>query len=253
MPLVLKSVTQLSLELDKPLDYQLVVSSRAKRLTLRVEPGRGVIVTAPKRFPKRDIPKFVESNRRWIESSLKEVERLTPAVYRQWPPRRLNIDALSEVWYLSYLSDSPINGSISSDSDNEQMLSLCAEPSDKGAVAAEIAERLIASAREVLPPMLAEHAARHGLKYSKVQVRGQRSVWGSYSSSGTLSLNYKLLFLPVDLVDYVLLHELAHTLYLDHSAKFWKQLEQFHPDARALDKRLTKAGRDVPPWLELAR
>ena len=246
-------MTQLSLELEKALDYQLVISSRARRLSLRVEPGRGVIVTAPKRFPKRDIPKFVESNRTWIEKSLMEVEQLTPAVYRQWPPRRLNLQALSEVWHLSFASDLPSDSLKAEATENEQTVILSADSANKASVVAEIAERLIAAARVVLPPMLAEHAARHGLRYAKVQVRGQRSVWGSYSSTGTLSLNYKLLFLPVELVDYVLLHELAHTLHLDHSPTFWRQLEQFHPDARVLDKRLSKAGRDVPPWLELAR
>lgn len=247
-------MTQLTLELDKqPLDYQLIVSPRAKRLTLRVEPGRGLIVTAPKRFPKRDIPQFIESNRRWIENSLREVERLTPAIYRQWPPRRLNIQALSEVWHLTFSSELPSENSDFAKLENEQTVCLRADMSDKCAVAAEIAERVKNRARAVLPPMLAEHAARHGLKYSKVQVRGQRSVWGSYSSTGTLSLNYKLLFLAPELVDYVLLHELAHTLYLDHSSKFWRQLEQFHPDAQALDKRMSNAGRDVPPWLEWAR
>jgi predicted metal-dependent hydrolase len=246
-------VTQLSLELERAIDYKLVVSARARRLTLRVEPGRGVIVTAPKRFPKRDIPEFVESNRRWIEQSLMEVERLTPSIYRQWPPRKLNLQALSEVWHLTYSSDIPNESENIIQADNEQTLCLNVDSSDRTDVAADIAGRLMTVARAFLPPLLAEHAARHGVRYSKVQVRGQRSVWGSYSSTGTLSLNYKLLFLPPDLVDYVLLHELAHTLYLDHSAKFWQQLEQFHPDALALDKRMTKAGQDVPPWLELAR
>lgn len=246
-------MTQLSLELDKTLDYQLVLSSRARRLTLRVEPGRGVIVTAPKRFPKRDIPKFVESNRSWIEKSLREVELLIPEIYRQWPPRILNIKALSEVWHLAYQSELALEPPQAAVPANKQTLILNAVPANKASVAAEIAERLTATAREFLPPLLAEHAARHGLAYSKIQVRGQRSVWGSYSSTGTLSLNYKLLFLPAELLDYVLLHELTHTLYLDHSPKFWRQLEQFHPGAQALDKRLRNAGRDVPPWLELVR
>ena len=245
-------MTQLSLELDRPIDYRLVVSARARRLTLRVEPGRGVIVTAPKRFPKRDIPKFIESNRAWIDNALKEIELATPAVYRQWPPQNLNLQALSEVWNLEFSSNLP-NESVSEGmAQNTHTLHLIADASDKTAVATEIAGRLMSTARVVLPPMLAAHAARHGLSYSKVQVRGQRSVWGSYSSTGTLSLNYKLLFLPPELVDYVLLHELAHTLYLDHSAKFWQQLEKLHPNARATDKRMAKAGKEVPPWLELA-
>ena len=86
-----------------------------------------------------------------------------------------------------------------------------------------------------------------------MQVRGQRSVWGSYSSTGTLSLNYKILFLPPELADYVMLHELAHTGVLDHSPAFWSLLETYYPGARQADQRLSNAVRDVPPWLELAR
>lgn len=246
-------MTQLTRELDGPLDYQLIVSLRARRLTLRVVPGRGLVVTAPKRFPKRDIPQFVESNRAWIENSLKEIERLTPSVYRQWPPRELNLQALSEVWHLEYPSDSACKDNAIAMADNHQTVCLRADITDKRSIAMEITKLLTMTAKAVLPPILAEHATRHGLTYSKVQVRGQKSVWGSYSSTGTLSLNYKLLFLPEELVDYVLLHELAHTLHLDHSSKFWRQLEQLHPDARALDKRMKTAGRDVPPWLELGR
>lgn len=246
-------MTSLSNELDKPLDYRLVVSSRARRLTLRVEPGRGVVVTAPKRFPKRDIPKFVETNRRWIEVALQELERHTPDVYRQWPPRCLKLQVLAQVWRLTYSSDAPDDITALAAIGNERTLAISAEASNKTAVASEIAEHLARTARLILPPMLAVHAERHDLTYSKVQVRGQRSVWGSYSSTGTLSLNYKLLFLRPELVDYVLLHELTHTLYLDHSPKFWRQLEQFQPEALVLDKLLKKAGRDVPPWLEWAR
>jgi len=212
-------VTQLSLELESSLDYQLVVSPRAKRLSLRVEAGRGVVVTTPKRYPRRDIPGFVEANRAWIEQALDDIERRTPPEYRVWPPQRLHLNAISKTVLISFGAE---------------------------------AHYLKVLARQVLPPALENHAREKGVQYKRVQIRGQRSVWGSYSSSGTLSLNYKLLFLPPELVDYVLLHELAHTLYLDHSSKFWRQLEAFQPGAQALDKRLSAAGRDVPPWLEWA-
>jgi len=108
-------------------------------------------------------------------------------------------------------------------------------------------------ARTFLPPLLASYAHLHSKQYSKVSIRGQRTVWGSYSSSGTLSLNYKLLFLRRELVDYVLLHELAHTVHLDHSAAFWAQLQSMNVKARALDRELRTSAHLVPPWLELAR
>ncbi len=97
--------------------------------------------------------------------------------------------------------------------------------------------------------MLAEE---HDMIYRRVQIRGQRTRWGSCSSTGTISLNYKLLFLSPGLVDYVLVHELAHTRHMDHSPAFWRQLQSMRADARQQDDQLRLAGRDVPPWLELA-
>jgi len=67
-----------------------------------------------------------------------------------------------------------------------------------------------------------------------------------------LSLNYKLVFINPHIVDYVLLHELAHTRHLDHSAAFWRFLDGLKPNARQLDRQLKEAGSQVPPWLELA-
>ncbi len=245
-------MTQLSLELESSLDYQLVVSPRAKRLSLRVEAGRGVVVTTPKRYPRRDIPGFVEANRAWIEQALDDIERRTPPEYRVWPPQRLHLNAISKTVLISFGAENAPDGHKDDRTDTFENLNLSADSGDKVAVATEIAHYLKVLARQVLPRALENHAREKGVQYKRVQIRGQRSVWGSYSSSGTLSLNYKLLFLPPELVDYVLLHELAHTLYLDHSSKFWRQLEVFQPGAQALDKRLSAAGRDVPPWLEWA-
>ena len=233
----------------------MIVSGRAKRLSLRVEPGRGVIVTIPRRFPKRDVPAFVEKHRQWVESVMAEIAANTPEHYRQWPPQSLHLKALDTQIRLVYKTVQDVGCALEVGQSLESNANLLieSEPEDKAAVATEIARFLNKLAKQKLPPKLAKHALEHSLSYSKVQIRGQRTVWGSYSTSGTLSLNYKLLFLPVELVDYVLLHELAHTLCMDHSSVFWGHLEVLQPGARALDDQLAQAGREVPPWLELAR
>jgi len=254
-------VSQLLLELDAPLaplDFELVVSKRARRITLRVEPGRGLLVTVPQRFPRKQIPAFVESRRAWIEDALAEIERQTPLVYRCWPPRELQLHAISTKMVLQYhqqenqSTDSP-ETSAEVDLSHTMVLRIYADPTDRGAVASEIAMHMRTLARKILPRKLSSHALRVGAEYSKVQIRGQRSVWGSYSSSGTLSLNYKILFLSPELADYVMLHELAHTHVLDHSPAFWSLLDTFFAGAKQADKLLGTAGREVPPWLELAR
>jgi len=177
------------------------------------------------------------------------MEASTPEAYRQWPPEILDLSAIDEHWRLRFGQGfSRLDGS----NFPEMTLFLISDPNDRAAVAAEIAAVLKQRARQVLPAWVARLADPHGLSVKRVSIRGQRTVWGSYSSSGTLSLNYKLLFLPARYVDYVLLHELAHTRHLDHSAAFWEFLFSLDPEAEHLDATMNEATLSVPPWLELA-
>jgi len=272
------------------LDYELVISRRAKRATLRVLPGRGLVVSVPQRFARERVAEFVQRNRSWIETALAEQEQNTPLRYRQWPPRQLCLPALGKLLLIDYENESgneyrSVSGNqyrnergneykneSGSDHGNEtgnvyvyqndaeshspsaNLRLTVSTPSDnRTGVAQEIANELKKLARHFLPPMLASYAHLHNLHYQRVSIRGQRTRWGSYSSSGTLSLNYKLLFLRRELVSYVLLHELAHTRYLDHSEAFWRLLSQLDVNARKLDGELRVSGSQVPPWLELAR
>jgi predicted metal-dependent hydrolase len=81
-----------------------------------------------------------------------------------------------------------------------------------------------------------------------VQVRLQRSRWGSCSNSGTVSLNAALLFVAPEVVRYLFVHELCHLIALDHSRKFWRAVARFEPDYEALDRRLTEAWNEIPLW-----
>jgi len=216
---------------------------------MRIQPGLGLVVTIPKRFAKRDVPQVLAEHDAWIRESLADLERQTPEAYRRWPPEALHLHALDEIWWLHFgQSNARIDGSNQPD----MRVYLTDSADDKSAVAAALADLLKRRARQVLPPWVARLAAPHGLSVKRVSVRGQRTVWGSYSSSGTLSLNYKLLFLPARYVDYVLLHELAHTRYLDHSADFWRFLFSLDKDAEHLDATMNDVTQGVPPWLELA-
>lgn len=237
-----------------PLEYELRVSARARRLTLRVVPGRGLVVTIPRRFARRDVAEVVESHRDWALEALAEIDARTPAIYREWPPRRLELAAIGLRVLVAFgpdvqASDTPPHSSL----DDEQVLVLSCPASDRPAVANAIARWVRPLAAAHLKALAQELAERQGISLRRISVRGQRSVWGSYSSSGTLSLNYKLMFLQPRLVNYVVQHELAHTRHLDHSEAFWATLEAMLPGARAIDDEIATAGECVPPWLELAQ
>ncbi len=100
---------------------------------------------------------------------------------------------------------------------------------------------LMQEAKEYLPGRLSELAAANGLKYHTIDIRNTHSQWGSCSTKGRICLNSQLMRLPDDLIDLVLLHELTHTIHMDHSPSFYADLDRFlggrHDE---LNKRLKK-------------
>ena len=93
-------------------------------------------------------------------------------------------------------------------------------------------------ARQKLGKRLSELAQEHNFQYNRISIRSQRTRWGSCSSKDNISLNMKLLHLPDQLIDYILLHELVHTRVKNHSQDFWNELETVVPNARLVDKQL---------------
>jgi len=98
-----------------------------------------------------------------------------------------------------------------------------------------------AEARKKLIHRLNELSRRYGFTYNRVFVRNQKTRWGSCSARNNISLNNKLLRLPQELIDYVILHELVHTRERNHSKNFWTELNKFVVDARELKSRLKES------------
>jgi predicted metal-dependent hydrolase len=87
--------------------------------------------------------------------------------------------------------------------------------------------------RELVAMLIDEEGPAIGVEPARVQIRDQRSRWGSCSTRGTLSFNWRLVLAPFDVLDYVVVHELCHLREPNHSRRFWKLVEQRRPDWRA--------------------
>lgn len=106
--------------------------------------------------------------------------------------------------------------------------------------------RLRSRAKEILPGRLQQLATRHGFRYSSVSLRDSHTRWGSCSSRGSISLSIYLVLLPDELIDYVLLHELCHTVEMNHSDRFWALLDKAcQCDSRTLRQALKKHKCDI--------
>ncbi len=95
-----------------------------------------------------------------------------------------------------------------------------------------------ADARKRLTDRLYHLAKEHGFTCNNVSIREQKTRWGSCSHKNNISLNLKLVLLPKELIDYVMLHELVHTQIHNHSKKFWAELDRYTGNGKVMAKRL---------------
>ena len=98
-------------------------------------------------------------------------------------------------------------------------------------------------ALQVIPPRVGEFARRMGVTYGRITIRNQRGRWGSCSGEGNLNFNCLLMLAPLEVVDYVIVHELAHRKQMNHSAAFWEEVEAVLPDYREQKKWLKDRGK----------
>jgi predicted metal-dependent hydrolase len=100
-------------------------------------------------------------------------------------------------------------------------------------------------ARKTIVNRLRQLAGRYGFSFKQVSIRSQRTRWGSCSGKGNISLNIKLVALPAELSDYVILHELVHTRIHNHSPGFWKELDKYVGNGKAKAGRLKEYGMGI--------
>lgn len=120
---------------------------------------------------------------------------------------------------------------------------------DRSAALRRLNEWLRLRVRDSLFPMAQTLADKHRLPLRCLLVKSQRTRWASCSAQKNVALNTKILFLPPDMVRYVLAHELCHLRVMNHSRRFWLLVQAVCPDYRSLDTGLRDAWKMVPSWL----
>jgi predicted metal-dependent hydrolase len=101
------------------------------------------------------------------------------------------------------------------------------------------------AARELVTALAEEEAERIGVTYERIRIGGQRTLWGSCSQRGTLSFNWRLVLAPLEVLDYVVVHELCHLEVPDHSTRFWELVERHRPHWRRQRDWLRQRGPEL--------
>lgn len=221
-------------------------SARAKRLTIKVYPRGRVEVVVPRRTRAAEVEAFVRENEAWIRDARHAFAADTPpdpAVL----PTSIHLAAIGRIVDVQYRHGAG-RPSVNIRATGTQLL-LSGRVDDDGLCVAALRRWLAQEARRELEPTLRTLSLRLGAPFGRLQIRAQRTCWGSHSSSGTISLNMCLLFLEPEVVRYLMVHELCHGRHMNHSKRFWKLVASHEPDYRRLDRELTESWRCVPAWM----
>jgi predicted metal-dependent hydrolase len=191
---------------------------RSRRLRLHVRDGE-VLLTAPPRTPQTQIDRFLIEHRAWVERTLAQ-QRLSASA--------LGLRRPGVVWRLGRPIPVAQLGIARTESAIERWYR-----DETRRVAAE----LVACESPVL-----------GVRVTRLRIGDQRSRWGSASSRGTVSLNWRLLLAPLEVLDYVVVHELCHLRELNHSQRFWKLVASARPGYAQQKRWLDRHGAELRAW-----
>lgn len=225
-----------AIELDGlSLQYQLRRSRRARWMRAEFRPDGALLVVLPEGHDEAKAVDFLRRHRRWVARGLKRVAR-----YAEWPTPPLTHGS-TVPWFGRALR-----------------LDLNLGPARVGrladALVVHVPRRTPSAVRAALRAWYAREAARElgeraralaaklKVAFKKVAIRDQKRRWGSCSTAGTLSFNWRLMLMPEEVAAYLVAHEVAHIAVPDHSARFWAAVAELCPDWRERERWLKRVG-----------
>jgi predicted metal-dependent hydrolase len=215
-----------------------VKSTRTRRISISIKPFEPLKVTLPVFVSFKKVEQFLDEKEQWIHRTLDKIRKLEDqyTIFKENTPfhtheHELAIVRTEEERPKVSLKDKKIlvelPGSADVQSTEIQQI-----------IRWGIQAAWRKEARKYLPARLSEFSGKYGLSFNKVIIKNNKTRWGSCSQKNNINLSLHLMRLPDHLIDYILLHELAHTVHKNHSKRFWKQLGKICPNARSLDKEM---------------
>ncbi len=212
-------------------------NERSRRIRLSIKPDGEIAVSMPTSALYSDAIRFVESKTDWIIKQQTKVQAgltlFAPESCFKTRFHQLAITKGNTDKVYNRVGNGIIQIFIPERVDHEQ-------PKVQEFIKNTLVDVMRWEAKIYLPKRLKELADKHGFKYRNVSIKNASTRWGSCSSANNINLNLHLMRVPENLTDYVLLHELAHTIVKNHGEKFWLLLEQCYPNARKADKEMSK-------------
>jgi hypothetical protein len=220
-------------------DVRFVLSKRAKRINLRLKPGEMTRVSYPRSVDIRKARAFVIERKQWIKVHREKMEVIEKKSlfdptrefktsfheFRCTPHDQMSLRANIENKKVDIFYPDSIEIS---------------NPELQDAFKSIIVKVLRKEALFYLPGRVSDLAQQFGFRYNQLRIKNIKSRWGSCSAKNNINLSLHLMGLPIHLIDFIIIHELCHTVHKNHGPQFWELLNKCTGNARALDKEVKK-------------
>ena len=208
-----------------------IIRSKRKTLSLTINENAELIIRAPKRLSIEKIQDFINEKENWINRKKRLIEDQIKDVASND----------NKLLYLGALF--PINVEQNASKElfftGEEFIANSIEPDS---LSLSIKKWYKNKFKEIALPRVAYFANKHNLMVNQVRIKNQKTMWGSCSSKNNINLNYLLLMAPMGVIDYVIVHELVHTIHRNHSTDFWDSVESIMPEFQEHKRWLKKNG-----------
>lgn len=215
------------------LDYK-VIFSRRKTLTITVERDRSVVVAAPEGTPLEKIRQVVESRKLWIYEKTRHAQKYNPLPH---PPGKELVTGESLPYLGRYYRIELVDGE--GEIQFEQKFIVPLRLAKKTPV---FRKWFMARAEEKILPRVARHARNLGVSFKEAKIGDSKFRWGSCTPSDNVIFNWRLIKAPMFVIDYVIVHELAHLIEQNHTPRFWNIVKAQAPSMEKAKAWLQERG-----------
>lgn len=229
---------------QRNIEYSFKRSHRARRLRMQINEEGKLMIIAPLSISLEKIEHFISGNGEWIEKHIQKAkekhQKIIPHRYQTGDVFWLLGEACQLIVKTSSKKRSKVQWQ-----KNQLCVSIdknTAESAQGGAVKKSLAIFFKKKADEVIRDRLEYLNEAYGFKYNWVTLRDQKSRWGSCSKKGNLNFNWRLIMAPIEIIDYVVVHELCHLRHLNHSHQFWSMVAESIHDHKARRRWLKEKG-----------
>ncbi len=218
------------------LEYEIVYSKR-KTLNITVERDRSVIVRAPENTPLKKIEEILERKKQWLYEKINH-----PQKYPENSRRKEFVNGEGFLYLGNYYALELVPKQADPVLLNDFF---CVRKASRKIVEQTIRKWFEVKAQRLIPERVRFYATRLGVRYTSINVVDTKYRWGSCTTNRALNFNWRLIKAPMEVIDYVVVHELAHLIEDNHSPAFWNIVSVQLPEYETSKKWLREYGGEL--------